>query len=193
MILDNTLVIGCELCVWQHTAKVPGTLFPGDDVQFSVAIEIRKAKIFASHRVIIDECLPPLPARLVQWRKKFNPNFDARFVYRPPAGDDLIAAQAKQVATGQRMAIHKRCVDDTATPQRFRVGVRWLEVGDEVRAVHRLDGRDEPATTGEPAQSNFARAAAFIAGKLNGFRLRAAAMNGKDAFFARNQNCRALS
>src|SRR5580765_3457272 len=84
-----------------------GSATGGDDVEFAIAIEISKAKVFAGHAVVIDRHLGPVHALWKQFdAEEFDADASARFVHGPPADDDLIFALAEEVTAGEGVAVN---------------------------------------------------------------------------------------
>src|SRR6266849_99856 len=78
-----------------------GAAAGGDDVELAIAIEVREAKVFTGHTVIVDGHLSPVhPLGKQSDAEEFDPDAGARLVHGPPADHDLVFALTEQIAAG---------------------------------------------------------------------------------------------
>src|SRR5438270_12036268 len=77
-----------------------------DYVELSIAIEVREAKVFTGHAVIVDRRLSPVHALGQQFdAEEFDADARARFVHGAPADHDLVLALTEQIAASESMGI----------------------------------------------------------------------------------------
>src|SRR5437588_121291 len=117
----------------------------GDDVELSIAIEVREAKVFTRHAVIVDRRLSPVHALWEQFdAEEFDADARARFVHRPPADHDLVLALAEQIAASESVGVDQRIVEHMPAPMVLSRRL-WLNIDDQVCSMHRLDRGKETA------------------------------------------------
>src|ERR1043165_1489183 len=92
-----------------------------NDVQFPVAIEVRQAKVFTGHGIVVYQRLLPMCPFRVDREKKFDPDSNTRFAHRTPAYYDLIAPRPGQIPASQSVPVHERGIEQMALPEFFPI------------------------------------------------------------------------
>src|SRR5437867_950798 len=63
-------------------------------------------------------------------------------------------------------SVDERRIEEVPRPELLAAAFGWLDVHDQVRSMHRLDGGEEALAAGQLAEPHFARSAAFGPRKL---------------------------
>jgi hypothetical protein len=115
----------------------------GDDVAFSVGIQVGDDHVFAGHAVVIDETLPPFFALAVELGKKLDPNRTRLFGIAAPADNDFGRTfVAKQVVDREGMTVNELVGQNDPVPA--------FGVNNQLVSVHRFNRAQRRLRTGTP-------------------------------------------
>lgn len=163
---------------------IPGGSATGDDVEFSVLVEVGDLEVLASHLVVINEVGAPLAA--LAPGIEFDADLSFLVLVTPP-GDDLKTVGAENVGVCEGVALIEGVIQDSSFPP-----VRFTLSTCHLVNCHRIPVHGFNTGVGgwvENANPDFAHAAVHIReGKVGGVPLSPGEGNGPRALRACNHD-----
>ena len=150
----------------------------GDDVDFSIAVQVGDFDVFDGDLFGREPVVPPFGAGIVQRGEQFDAGHSG-VVHRSPADDDLVGADSQVIGTRQRVAVFEFVVEhfDRWPAIALLIGLR-IDRADG--AMLRLDGGDEAFSIRQFSVADFA---SEILRQLRGCPVIFLAVEMPDAFF----------